>query len=100
MESRWDSPAPEHVVIERGGDAVGKVNPSNGQDGLPARSASRRKSPDSTSLTAGTSWRTLAEVTGPQAAQKSREPVVVLPGPHTDTGRQGDFSPGERANLC
>ena len=57
--------------FERGRDAVGKVNRSNGQDRLLARSASPRKSPVATSMTTGTSVRESAEVTGPQAAEKS-----------------------------
>jgi hypothetical protein len=51
-------------------------------------------------VTAGTSSRKRAEVRGPQVAQKSRSPDAVLPVPHTDTGRLGDFSPGGRAYLC
>jgi hypothetical protein len=41
-----------------------------------------------------------AEVIGAQAAKKSLSPDVHPPVPQTDTGRQGDFSPGERATLC
>ena len=48
--------------FERGRDAVGKVNRSNGQDRLLARSASPRKSPVARSMTTGTSVRESAEV--------------------------------------
>ena len=51
-------------------------------------------------VTPGTSLRKQAEVRGTQVAQKSRSPDALLPVPHTDTGRPGDFPPGGRANLC
>ena len=63
MESRLDNPAPERVAKERSGDAVGRVNPSNGQDGLPDRSVRPREDPVSASMTAGTSFRKRTEVT-------------------------------------
>ena len=73
MASRSEIPAPEPVVCEeRSGDAVGNMDPSNGQEGLPAGSASQWKSPVTGGVTAGTSLRKQAEAMGPQAAQKSR----------------------------
>ncbi|GAC1437913.1 MAG: hypothetical protein NVSMB54_37880 [Ktedonobacteraceae bacterium] len=60
----------------------------------------QRQSPEVTSVTPGTSARKGTEVTAPYAAQKSLSPDSALPVPQTDTGRQGDFPQGERANLC
>src|SRR5690348_8447411 len=48
----------------------------------------------------GTSVRKQAEVRQTQIAEKSRSPDALLPVPHTDTGRPGDFPPGGRAHLC
>src|SRR6266568_2031276 len=100
MESRCDTPAPELCVIEGRGDAVRKVNPANGQAGLAERRASRRQIPDSRRLTPVTRVRT-----GPGSHRRLCRPEkplpsTALPVPHTDTGRQGEISPGERATLC
>ncbi len=51
-------------------------------------------------MTAGTSVRKCAEVTGAQAAKKSLSPERTPPVPQTDTGRQGELPQGERAILC
>ena len=51
-------------------------------------------------VTQGPSARKGAEVIGPQAAKKSLSPEAVPPVPQTDTGRQGEISPGDRATLC
>jgi hypothetical protein len=52
------------------------------------------------SVTAGPSAREGAEVIGPQAAKKSLSPELIAPVPQTDTGGQGELSPGDRATLC
>jgi len=52
------------------------------------------------SVTGAPSVRKHAEVIGPQAAKKSLSPECSPPVPQTDTGRQGEISPGERATLC
>ena len=51
-------------------------------------------------LTAVPSVRKDAEVIGAQAAKKRLSPETGAPVPQTDTGRQGESSPGERATLC
>ena len=51
-------------------------------------------------VTAAPSVRKHAEVIGPQAAKKSLSPERTPPVPQTDTGGQGEISPGERATLC
>ncbi len=51
-------------------------------------------------MTAGTSLRKQAEVIAAQAAEKSRYRERAAPVPHTDTGRPGARSRGERVSLC
>jgi hypothetical protein len=36
----------------------------------------------------------------PRSPRKAASQTCLLPVPHTDTGRQGDFPQGGRANLC
>ncbi len=59
-----------------------------------------QENPESSALTARTSLRKQAEVTEPYAVKKSLSPDRSAPVPHTDTGRQGELPPGERATLC
>ena len=51
-------------------------------------------------MTRAASGRQSAEVIGPYAAEKSLSPECSPPVPQTDTGRQGEISPGDRATLC
>ena len=92
MASRLDSPAPDVDRYEQWGDAVGKVNPSNGQDGRARGSRKPRQIPVSYTMTLAPSVRKHAEVIGPQAAKKSLSPEPYPPVPQTDTGGQGEIS--------
>jgi hypothetical protein len=56
--------------------------------------------PGSVAVTAGPSARKGAEVIAPHAAKKSLSREMIPPVPQTDTGRQGEISPGDRATLC
>src|SRR5579871_4592147 len=100
MASRSEIPAPVVLANEQWGDAVGKVSPSNGQDGSLCASGKPRKIPVSRAMSQGASAGNCAEVIGPHAAKKSLSPEPPPPVPQTDTGRQGDISSGERATLC
>ncbi len=71
MASRLDNPAPDVMRDERRGDAVGKANPSNGQDGRPCRKSEIVANPDLVTMTQGPSARDRAEVAAAQAAKKS-----------------------------
>ena len=79
-----------------------------GRDGEPGEWTGRAFSPKCETegnpgflcMTAAPSGSNDAEVIGPQAAKKSLSPDLSPPVPQTDTGRQGEISPGERATLC
>ena len=72
MDSRSEIPAPDMLVIEQWGDAVGKVSHSNGQEWCLCGSGGSRQIPIPLTMTHGPSLRKQAEVTRTQAAQKSR----------------------------
>ena len=79
-----------------------------GKEGQPLKwtgAVRRRKcvveaNPNNSGMIAVTSGGNSTKVIDPYAAKKSLYPDLPLLVPHTDTGRQGELSPGDRVTLC
>src|SRR6266566_3515729 len=100
MESRSDTPAPERIVRAKRG---------RGREGEPIEWTGWAASLECEiegrpGLEAHDSWDEFEQSDGshrpPRPPRKAASEMSVLPVPQTDTGRQGEPPPGERANLC